>query len=202
MVRTRARAAFVIQTYLLCPGGSCSWLGVTPGICPTLTGTGSKLSYLDPEAVDRAHGDWSIPLNSVSNAVHTFTATAIDRAGNQGASSQIAILGSSAGDKISGVPAGELIIGGKGGDQLTGSTGHDTFIFHSSFGKDTITGFDVNADVLAFDHTLFATVADILNHTKDVKSNAVIAYDGTDTVTLTGVTKAQLEAHQSDLLII
>jgi len=32
----------------LCPGGSCSWLGVTPCICPTLTGTGSKLSYLDP----------------------------------------------------------------------------------------------------------------------------------------------------------
>src|SRR5829696_2964950 len=52
--RALARVRRCHSNLFLCPGGSCSWLGVTPCICPTLTGTGSKLSYLDPGAVDRA----------------------------------------------------------------------------------------------------------------------------------------------------
>lgn len=151
--------------------------------------------------VTGSDGHWSITTNNISNAVHTFTAFGIDRAGNVGSSS-LALLGSSSGDKLSSVTAGELVVGGKGADQLTAGTGADTFVFHAGFAKDTIFGFDVVRDALGFDHNLFADVAEILSHTKDVKGNAVITYDAADTVTLIGVTKAQLEAHPSDLFII
>jgi hypothetical protein len=60
----------------------------------------------------------------------------------------------------------------------------------------------VNHDVLAFDHTLFANVAAILSHTHDVAGNAVITFDSHDTVTLLGITTAQLSAHQNDFHII
>jgi hypothetical protein len=60
----------------------------------------------------------------------------------------------------------------------------------------------LNHDVLAFDPTLFASVANVLSHTQDVNGNAVITFDSGDTVTLLGITTAQLSAHQNDIHII
>jgi len=54
--------------------------------------------------------------------------------------------------------------------------------------------------VIAFDHTLFAnaTPAQVLSQTHDSAAGAVIVVDSLDTVTLTGVTVAQLQSHASD----
>jgi Ca2+-binding RTX toxin-like protein len=70
------------------------------------------------------------------------------------------------------------LVGGSGNDFLiaghndilTGRTGHDTFVFNANFGKNVINNFDVNHDILAFSHTLFAndTVAQILSQAHDV----------------------------------
>ena len=141
-------------------------------------------------------GHWAIAINNLSDVVHTFTATAIDPAGNLGAASQPVFFGSSKADNISGVisdvAGGDLIEGSGGADKLTGGPGTDIFLYHLNFGKDTIAGFDLANDVLAFDQNLFGSVADVVSHTADVKGNAVITYDGADTVTLLGITTAQI----------
>ena len=147
-------------------------------------------------------GQWSISLNNLSNTVHNFTAAATDAAGNTGALSQVAILGTTGGDKIAGVAGGDTIVGNGGADNFTAGAGNDTFVFNPHFGRDTVSNFDLNHDVLNFDPTLFANVANVLSHTHDVNGNAVITFDSADTVTLLGITTAQLSAHQNDIHII
>jgi hypothetical protein len=147
-------------------------------------------------------GQWSISLNSLSNKVHNFTAAATDLAGNNGTHSQVAIFGSTGSDNVVGVAAGDIIVSSGGADKLTAGSGNDTFIFNPGFGKDTVSKFDLNHDVLAFDHTLFASVANVLSHAQDINGNAVITFDGGDTVTLVGIKTAQLLAHQNDIHII
>ena len=147
-------------------------------------------------------GQWSISLNSLSNTVHNFTAAATDLAGNNGTHSHVAIFGSTGSDNIVGVAAGDIIFSSGGADKLTAGSGNDTFIFNPGFGKDTVSKFDLNHDVLAFDHTLFASVANVLSHAENIHGNAVITFDSGDTVTLVGIKTAQLLAHQNDIHII
>ena len=147
-------------------------------------------------------GQWSISLNNLSNTVHNFTAVATDAAGNTGALSQVAILGTTGSDKIAGVAGGDTIVGNGGADNFTAGAGNDTFVFNPRFGRDTVSKFDLNHDVLSFDPTLFANVASVLSHTHDVSGNAVITFDSADTVTLVGITTAQLSANQNAIQII
>lgn len=87
------------------------------------------------------------------------------------------------------------MIGDKG-DKLTGGAGADTFVFNPNLGKETVTDFKVSQDILAFDHTLFTnpTASQVLSQAHDTSAGAVIAVDAHDTVTLTGVTVAQLQS--------
>jgi hypothetical protein len=87
-----------------------------------------------------------------------------------------------------------------GTDKFVASTGVDNFVFHASFGKDVISGFDVKQDGLWFDHTMFSSPADILNHATDVNGNVTIVLDANNSVTLQGVTKAQLTASDFHLV--
>jgi hypothetical protein len=76
----------------------------------------------------------------------------------------------------------------------TGS-GNDVFQFKTGFGQQTIlnfhTGTAATHDTLDLHGLGFASVQDVLNHT-DLGANAVI-HSGTDMITLTGITKAQLQ---------
>src|SRR5262249_41667985 len=83
---------------------------------------------------------------------------------------------------------------------LKGGGGSDTFVFNPGFGKDLIIDFDVSRDVLKFDHTLFsnATPSQVLSQAHDT-SAGVIVVDANDTVTLTGVSVAQLQSHLTDI---
>ena len=85
-----------------------------------------------------------------------------------------------------------VIFGNIGNNMLTGAGGSDIFVFRPSFGQDTITDFDVLNDYLYFDLTIFSDIADVLAHTAD---NGVITDDLGNILTLTGVTKADLQAH-------
>jgi hypothetical protein len=49
-------------------------------------------------------------------------------------------------------------------------------------------------DPIQFDHAVFANFNTVLANTTDVGGNAVIKFDVNDTVTLQGVTRAQLSA--------
>jgi hypothetical protein len=92
----------------------------------------------------------------------------------------------------------DFLIGGNN-DTSIGGAGNDTFVFNQGFGKETVADFNPNQDQLAFNHALFTqyTAAQVLSQTHDSSAGAVIVVDPHDTVTLTGVTVAQLQAAQT-----
>ena len=87
---------------------------------------------------------------------------------------------------------------------IFGAGGHDTFVFNPQFGNATIGDFDVNNDAINIDHSLFATVNAFLQHAQLSSSglDTIITDAANDTITLKGVTVAQLNAHQADFHII
>jgi Ca2+-binding RTX toxin-like protein len=87
-----------------------------------------------------SNGNWDFVTGQVSNAVHAYTVTATDLAGNVGHSPNEAILGSTKADTlvggagndvIIGRGGGDTFIGGGGADMLFGGSGHDTFVFNA-----------------------------------------------------------------------
>jgi fibronectin-binding autotransporter adhesin len=69
-----------------------------------------------------------------------------------------------------------------------------------NFGKVTVSDFDVNHDALLLDDSLFthATAAQVLSQIHDSAAGAVVVVDPHDSITLTGVTVAQLQSNLSD----
>ena len=146
--------------------------------------------------VPDANGHWVFTTQSLSSSsVHTFTSTATDVAGNVGQSTGAAIYGTASNDTLYST---------SGNDILTGGSGADTFVFSkAAFGKDTITDFastGASHDVLQFDHSIFATNAAALAHATQVGSDALVAYDAADTITLVGVNLHQLSANDFHII--
>jgi Cadherin-like/Nidogen-like/FecR protein len=85
---------------------------------------------------------------------------------------------------------------------LTGNAGSDNFVFDfANVGQATVTNFHADTDLLQFKTSMFANAQAVLDATQDdVHGNAVIALDAHDSITLTGVTKAQL--HQADFHLV
>lgn len=109
--------------------------------------------------------------------------------------------GSAGNDILIGSTNPDVLVGGNG-DALTGGGGPDTFVFRPNFGTNTITDFNVNNSAIQFDKSIFASISDVLAHTSNSAQGAIISDAHGDTVTLTGVTLAQLQAHQSDFHLV
>jgi len=78
---------------------------------------------------------------------------------------------------------------------LLGS-GHDTFVFQSNFGHDTISNFKLDTDVVAIDHSVIADFQALLAAAHDDgQGNTVIAPDANNSITVKNVTVAQLVQH-------
>jgi probable HAF family extracellular repeat protein len=79
---------------------------------------------------------------------------------------------------------------------LTGNAASDTFAFNfTGVGHATVTDFHPATDTLQFSSPLFANLQAALNATHDDgHGNTVVALDATDTITLNGILKAQLQA--------
>jgi len=73
-------------------------------------------------------------------------------------------------------------------------------VFNAAFKSATIGDFDVNKDTIDISHTLFASVSDILSHAQSINSghDTIITDAAHNTITLMGVTLAQIQAHPSD----
>jgi Ca2+-binding RTX toxin-like protein len=142
-------------------------------------------------------GDWHLQTK-LSSGTHQFTETAKDLAGNTGASVAVTVYAPTGHQTLTGGSGNDFLIGGPN-DKLIGGAGNDTFVFNQGFGKETVANFNPNQDQLAFNKTLFAqsTAAFVLSHTHDTSAGAVIVADSHDTVTLIGVTVAQLQAVQT-----
>jgi Ca2+-binding RTX toxin-like protein len=132
-----------------------------------------------------------------------------------GGSGNDTIIGNEAANRLDGgagrdiIRAGngnDTIIGGTGNDTLTGGSGSDAFIFRPSFGNDVVTDFQVGGATASSTHDVldlrglgFHSIQEVLDHT-DPGLNAVI-HAGVDDITLLGVTKLQLTAHQFDFVV-
>jgi len=110
--------------------------------------------------------------------------------------------GSSGHDVLIGGNGPDVLIGGRA-DFLTGGNGPDTFLFRPDFGVNTVKDFDLNNDAVQIDKSLFQSVSDLLqNHTIDGATGAVISDALGDSITLVGVTLAELQAHQSNFHLV
>ena len=113
----------------------------------TVTGTASeandKISVYDGSTLlgtttTGSNGTWSFTTGGLSNAVHTYTVTETDTAGNVGDSNE-AVLGSTGANALVATSSNAIIMGDGGNDTFTsgggsdimiaGTSGRDTFIF-------------------------------------------------------------------------
>jgi VCBS repeat-containing protein len=118
-----------------------------------------------------------------------------------GGNGQDVLDGSSGHDVLLGGNGADVLIGGMG-DRLTGGSGPDTFLFRPDFGANTITDFDVNNDTVQIAKSVFHNLSDLFAHTSNSAAGAVINDGEGNTITFTGVTVAQLHAHQSDFHLV
>ncbi|UFN50312.1 family 16 glycosylhydrolase [Roseomonas sp. OT10] len=116
--------------------------------------------------------------------------------GNRPSSSHIAYIGGMGGvsgygnalaNMITGDEGDNTIDGKAGNDVLTGGEGKDTFVFGAGYGKDTVTDFTPGVD-----HIRLLQRIDPLAAIADTPAGAVLTLAGGDTLTLAGITAAQL----------
>jgi hypothetical protein len=95
-------------------------------------------------------------------------------------------------------PAPSTIIASAPNQTLTGSGASDNFVFNfNGVGHDTVTNFHPETDTLQFSGTVFANAQAALNAIQDDgHGSTVVTLDAHDTITLSGVLKAQL--HTAD----
>ena len=91
-----------------------------------------------------------------------------------------------------------------GDDTMSGNGQASTaFVFTPGFGQDTVLGFDafgVDHGVLTLAASSFSSLIDVLHHTRNTVSGALITDPATgDAITVVGVTKAQLLHNPADV---
>ena len=99
-------------------------------------------------------------------------------------------------------PASSMIVASAPNQTLSGLAASDTFVFNfAAVGQDKVTNFHPASDTLQFSGTIFANAQAALNAMQDDgHGNTVVAIDAHDTITLSGVLKAQL--HVSDFHVV
>ena len=97
---------------------------------------------------------------------------------------------------------GQTIVASAPNQTLTGFAASDNFVFNfANVGHGAVTNFHPATDTLQFASPIFANAQAVLNATHDDGlGNTVVTLDGHDTVTLSGVVKAQL--HVTDFHVV
>jgi VCBS repeat-containing protein len=143
----------------------------------------------------------AVDSNGASAA--TLTIAVFDPSMSYQAGANMTLVGGNGENVLDGSAGRDVLVGGNGadaliggdGDVLTGGKGPDTFVFRPNFGANTITDFNVNQDTIQFDKSIFPLVSAIASYTLDSPAGAVINDGQGDSVTLAGVTAAQLAAN-------
>jgi serralysin len=120
---------------------------------------------------------------------------------SNGGNGQDVLDGSSGHKVLLGGNGSDVLIGGMG-DTLSGGNGPDTFLFRPGFGANTITDFDVHNDAVQIAKSVFQNVADLFAHASNSAAGAVIDDGAGNSITFTGVTLAELQAHQSNFHLV
>lgn len=176
----------------------------------TFSGTstaGDTVSVYDkgPQLIGTAtagsDGTWKLNAGVGSDSIHSYIARSVDTAGNAANSAGHTLYSAEAHQSLVGGVGNDVLVAGAG-DSLTGGAGSDTFVFNSGFGNVKVKDFDVNSDALAINHNLIASATQLLDQVHDTAAGAVIAVEGNQSVTLTNVHLADLQAHTSDFHFI
>ena len=169
---------------------------LTAGTATRLTGTGeagATVSIINnaatlSTATVGAAGNWNWTFVAPSTAL-TVSVLQTDKAGNAGAPSGQAIIGTAGANTLTGGGGTKLLIGGAGAD---------TFVFAPGFGKEMIADFAVAGgahDVVFFQgNAVLNSFANVLANATQVGTATVIAGGGGDTLTLNNVTRTALVA--------
>lgn len=105
------------------------------------------------------------------------------------------LKGEGSNDTIQGRGGNDILDGGAGFDRLNGGSGADTFVFANDWGSDVIQDFSVTSgDVMLIDTSVFANFAAVMANTADNGLGHAVITNGSVSITLTGVSKAQLTA--------
>ena len=110
------------------------------------------------------------------------------------------LFGLGGNDKLKGLGDDDFLSGGTGNDHLTGGGGFDTFVFESKSGRDTITDFDVDKDVIQIAKGLngMNTAADVLDHAKQKGQHVEINLGDGNKITLKFVKLSDLKKNPND----
>jgi Ca2+-binding RTX toxin-like protein len=127
------------------------------------------------------------------------------------------LLGNDGDDLLAGQSDNDWLYGGDGDDMLSGGTGNDmltggprggadsdTFVFGAKSGKDTITDFDVENDLLQITKSkIIKDVSDVVKHAKQLKNGDLeINLGHGNKIILKDVTKAEFKANPDDHILI
>lgn len=116
-----------------------------------------------------------------------------------GADSDDGLDGGTGNDWLFGGDGNDNLTGGKGNDILTGGDGNDVFVFGGKSGKDVITDFNVDEDVLQIAKSKnIKNVADVIKHAQQHGNDLVITLGKGQTITLKNVDKADFKANAGD----
>jgi Ca2+-binding RTX toxin-like protein len=112
-----------------------------------------------------------------------------------GAASDDGLIGGNGNDWLYGAGGNDNLTGGKGNDVLSGGDGNDVFVFSGKSGKDVITDFDVETDVLQIAKSKFIkNVGDVVKHAKQLKNGDLeINLGHGNKIILKDVTKAEFK---------
>jgi hypothetical protein len=92
-----------------------------------------------------------------------------------------------------------IIAPSSGNAVLAGTPASDTFVFNVQFGNDLVKSFQPGVDQVDLNHTLFASVADLLAHMADnAHGSAVLTIAADQSITIDSVSKALLQQHATD----
>ncbi len=110
------------------------------------------------------------------------------------------LRGASGNDTLIGGAGNDTLRGDSGADVLTGGSGADRFVFTNSFGQDTVTDFDLSADVLDFSQVSdFTNFSDVMaNHAEQVGGDVVISVSSSHQITLEDVSLHSLSEQNFD----
>jgi Ca2+-binding RTX toxin-like protein len=103
-------------------------------------------------------------------------------------------------DTLKGLGGNDILEGGKGNDKLIGGEGKDTFVFGKNDGKDVITDFDVNKDVIeiAKGTNGIKKAGDVLDHATQKGDDVVIDLGDGNKITLKDVDLKDLKKNPGD----
>lgn len=107
------------------------------------------------------------------------------------------VLGGAGDDQIRGGSGDDRLTGGAGDDVLWGGSGHDSFVFAAGFGRDMISDFGLSgstSDIVEFGADIFADFGAVIAAAEQVGRDVVIVLDQDNTLTLSNVALASLNA--------